>query len=99
MAQKTTPPAESGLPAEVLPPAAALTPARVRAATTALRSIAAMAQVRADGKANLGLWTETFRQLLASRWRDDPAALGHAIHIIQKPLTGARPGNGHRLST
>ena len=27
------------------------------------------------------------------------AALGHAIHIIQKPLTGARPGNGHRLST
>ncbi len=27
------------------------------------------------------------------------AALGHAIHIIQRPLTGARPGNGHRLST
>ncbi len=28
------------------------------------------------------------------------AALGHAIHIIQKPLsTAGRPGNGHRLTT
>jgi dihydrolipoamide dehydrogenase len=27
------------------------------------------------------------------------AALGHAIHIIQKPLSSARAGNGHRLST
>ena len=90
--QTTTPPAESGLPAEVLPPAAALTTARVRAATTALRSIAAMAQVRADGKANLGLWTETFRQLLASRWRDDPAALGHAIGLVRAAGAEARKG-------
>ena len=82
--QTTTPPAESGSAGGGAPARGGATLARVRAATTALRSIAAMAQVRADGKANLGLWTETFRQLLASRWRDDPAALGHAIG------TGAR---------
>lgn len=88
----STPPADSGLPAEVLPPPAALTTARVRAATTAIQAIAAMAQVRADGKANLGLWTESFRQLLASRWRNDPAALGQAVGLMRAAGTGARKG-------
>lgn len=88
----STPPAQSGLPADVLPRATALTTARVRAATTSIRAIAAMAQVRVDGKANLGLWTETFRQMLSSRWRDDPAALGHAVGLVRAAGAEARRG-------